>query len=66
MNDLTYKELLDALNLATSSKEVRRIHKELKKYGYGLPLFQRYPDLPLYVSMTSLIAVVVIQIIKSL
>lgn len=40
----SYRELKEALGLTLSSdtSQLKLIHKELKKYGEGVPFFQRY------------------------
>lgn len=40
-----------------TAKEARVLHRELKKHGSGLPLFMRYPNLPIWVSIASLLLV---------
>ena len=50
----TYSEIMDDVQKASYGKERRILHKELKEsYGEGLPLFMRYPDLPMIVSIIS-------------
>lgn len=55
------------LDNAKPGKEAREIHKQLKKYGDGVPLFYRYPWLPyvpaLVMSITSLI-ISIVQLLR--
>lgn len=54
----SYAQLADESNKKyLSGKEARMLHKELKKHDSGLFLSQRYPNLTLYVSITSLLLV---------
>lgn len=48
-------EIMEDFSKATYGKECRKIHRELRKYyNSGLPLFARYPNLPLYISVATL------------
>lgn len=40
-----------------SAKDARMLHRELKKYNSGLPMFMRYPNLPLWISIIALLLV---------
>ena len=42
----TYKELLKDAQQTHTAKEYRKLHKELKNYGDGIPFRKRYPALP--------------------
>ena len=53
--DAHYFELCDKLKTVKYGKEARKLHKELKAYGSGLPMFARYPRLPLIVSIICLL-----------
>lgn len=63
----TYKEIMDDVQQASSGKEMRELHKELRQhknhYG-GLPMFMRYPNLPYIVSAISMIIVIAITTVK--
>lgn len=59
-----FEELLDRLRFCSSAKEARAIHKELRKYGDGMPLYDRYPNLPIWVSSAALVLAVVCLLIK--
>jgi hypothetical protein len=51
-----YKEIMKDVEMISSAKEVRKLHKELKRDNKsGLPLFMRYPDMPIYISVLALI-----------
>lgn len=47
---MEYEELLERLAKATTPKELRAIHKELRKFGDGIPFHSRYPDFAYYLS----------------
>lgn len=51
----TYAEIMTDVQKAKDGHECRKLHNELKKYGDGLPLFMRYPRLPLWSSVITLI-----------
>lgn len=38
-----------------SSKEFRRLHKQIKKYGYKVPFHKRYQELPTIISVIALL-----------
>lgn len=40
-----------------TAKEARMLHRALKGYNSGLPLAMRYPNLPLWISIVSLLLV---------
>lgn len=52
---MSEQEIRKKLKNAKSETEYREIHKELKEYGDGLPLFMRYPNLPTYIMSVTLI-----------
>lgn len=57
-SSMTYRELMDECQrLNLSGKEARKIHRELKKYHNGLPMFMRYPNLPLWISIATMLLV---------
>ena len=63
----TYSEIMDDVQKASYGKERRILHKELKEsYVEGLPLFMRYPDLPMIVSIISLVAATAILLLTVL
>lgn len=39
----TYEEICDDLSRARPGKEARKLHKELRQYGDGVRLIDRYP-----------------------
>ena len=53
-----YKEIMEGMRTAKRGKEMRKIHRELKAYGSGIPMYDRYPNLPLIVSIISLLLVI--------
>ena len=58
--DKHYWEVLEELKKSGLTKyDYRRIHKELKLYGDGMPAYTRYPDLPMIMSCISGLAVIV-------
>lgn len=60
-----FEELLERLRFCGSAKEARAIHKELRKYGDGIPLYDRYPNLPIWVSSAALVFAIVSMIVKT-
>ena len=74
-DDMTYEELRLVV-LATenaSGKEARQMHRAMKRFGRGLLLRDRYPILtlwsrhpswPLYISAFSLLASVLVRLLK--
>lgn len=49
-------EIMEDFSNANYGKECRELHKELKRYyNKRLPLFMRYPNFPLYVSVVVLV-----------
>lgn len=59
-------ELYERLNKARPGKEAREIHKELKKFGDGVPFFYRYPTLPYVPSLVMSITALIISIVRLL
>ena len=54
-----YSDLMWEYAEAKTPKEVRAVHRKLKKhYGQALPLFERYPHIPLVVSIITLLLVI--------
>lgn len=52
------KKIMDDYQNALSGKEIRRLHKEMKKAGYGgFPIFTRYPRAPFVTSITAAVLV---------
>lgn len=51
--DAEKKELDQRL---ASGKEHRKLHKQLRKYGYKVPFHKRYQELPTIISVIALIA----------
>ena len=50
-------EIYKDLQTCKRGKEARRLHKELKEHGDGLPFTDRYPNFPLVFSIISLLLV---------
>lgn len=49
-------EIMEDFSKAAYGKECRKIHRELRKfYGRGLPLFMRYPNFPLHISVFAVV-----------
>lgn len=48
--------MLAEMSKVTPGKSARAFHKKYKKYGYGVDLFDRYPNLPLHVSILALVS----------
>ena len=53
--NLSYEEMLRVIPTVPYGKEARDLHRALRKYGDGLPLYGRYPNFPLYFSVFSLV-----------
>lgn len=55
IGELMHKEVeLD--KRPASGKEYRKLHKQLRKYGYKVPFHKRYQELPTIISVIALIA----------
>lgn len=52
----TYEEICEDLRTAKPGKQARELHKELKAYGDGLSLADRYPNI---IWIPAIIAVVI-------
>lgn len=62
----TYKEVMEDFQKAQTPKEYRTIHKEMKRdYKESVPIWYRYPNAPIYVSVFALIMVVIIKLFKN-
>lgn len=46
-----YKDLLNQMRYAKPGKECRALHKKLKKYGSGMFILDRYPNLPIWIAI---------------
>ena len=48
---------LERMRKLKTPEEARRFHKEMRKYKNGprLPLFMRYPDFPMQISIVALV-----------
>ena len=46
-----YLEIMEDVKKAPYGKPCRRLHKELKEYKDGLPMFMRYPNAPIIMSI---------------
>lgn len=63
----SYEQLLiECGSKKLSGKEARAIHRELKKYGSGLPISRRYPNLPIWLSIASLLLVIIKAILHGI
>ena len=62
--DLGYEELLCMIPTVSCGKEARKLHRSLRKYGDGLPLYGRYPNLPLYLSIFSLVSSLIVLVFR--
>jgi len=62
----SYEEMMEDFYKATTAKEYRVIHKELKhsRYHSGVPIFLRYPLLPDVFSIGALIFAAIILTVK--
>lgn len=54
LSNMSKIELCYELQSATTLEEYRAIHKELKKYGDGLPFHILHPNFPYYFSLVTL------------
>lgn len=60
-----YRALLARLSKPNkTAKEIRLLHKELKKYGGGIPFHQRYPNFSYYVLVIALVICVIAFVSK--
>lgn len=66
LKSLSQLQLYDAMQCAVSGKEFRAIHKELKKYGSGCCLHDRYPDAPGYIALAVSGVALVAAVVKML
>lgn len=55
----TYRDLLEQLKTARTGKECRELHRKLRRFGDGIALMDRYPYLPLAVSIVAFVISVV-------
>lgn len=55
-----YMDSLERMRKITTPEEARVFHKEMRKYKDGprLPLFMRYPDFPMQISIVALVAAI--------
>lgn len=61
-----YKDIMNDLQTAEYGGECRKLHKELRKYyKQGLPLFMRYPNFPLIISVVA-VALLAVSFILSI
>lgn len=44
-------EIYKDLQSCRCGREARKLHKELKRYGDGLPFIDRHPNFPLAISL---------------
>ena len=62
-----YFRLADESNRKNlTGKEARMLHRELKKHHSGLPMFMRYPNLPVWISIASLLLVEIGSILRGI
>ncbi|MFR0961377.1 MAG: hypothetical protein ACLSGB_05115 [Dorea sp.] len=52
-----YRESLERIGKLETPEEARAFHREMRKYKNGprLPLFMRYPDFPMQISIVALV-----------
>ena len=52
-----YRESLERMRKIVTPEEARAFNKEMRKYKNGprLPLFMRYPDFPMQISIVALV-----------
>ena len=55
LTDEEHSEMITELMLIDSPQQAREFHKKYKKYGHGLPIMVRYPNLPRYLSYVSIL-----------
>ena len=55
LTDEEHSEMITELMLIDSPQQAREFHKKYKKYGHGLPISVRYPNLPRYLSYVSVL-----------
>ena len=57
MTQQEYKDALRRFEEIKTPEEARKFHKEQQKYknGIKLPLFRRYPDFPMQISIVALV-----------
>lgn len=53
--EMTYEQLQEASLHISYGKDARMLHRALKKYKSGLPIFMRYPNAPLIAPILSLL-----------
>lgn len=61
--ELSYEEMLCAIPTVSYGKEARKLHRALKQYGDGLPLYGRYPNFPIYFSILVLVFSLVVLVL---
>ena len=63
--DRHYFELCEKIGkLEYGSREAHDIHRQLKEYGSGIPIFMRYPKLPTYTSAAAMVFSLIILLLK--
>ena len=60
------KEILDWMARAETPQELRKIHKELKRYGDRIYFHRRYPNFSFVVSCIALVGSILLLIMKIL
>ena len=57
MTSQEYRDSLKRIEKIETPEEARAFHREMRKYKNGprLPLFMRYPDLPMQISIVALV-----------
>lgn len=66
-SDWEYQELaIESNRKDLSTKEARMLHKALKQYNSGLPMFMRYPNLPLWISIATMLLVIAGAILRGI
>lgn len=62
-----YFRLADESNRKNlTGEEARMLHRELKKHRSGLPMFMRYPNLPLWISIATMLLVIAGVILRGI
>lgn len=63
---MTYRELLEETDRVQYGKQARMLHRELKKNHSGLPMFKRYPNFPLWISIAALLLVLLKPVLRGI
>lgn len=63
---MTYRELLEETDRVQYGEQARLLHRELRKHNDGLPMFMRYPNLPLWFSIIALLLVTIGSVLRGI